>query len=158
MATAPTAILFGAAGAPPARAPLVASASAAVPRMPLVQIEQAPPVSTDDAADPAPVDPPERPRGDAVTASYYGKGFAGRPTASGERFDPRLLTAAHRTLPFGTLVKVTDALTGKNAVVRINDRGPFHGNRMIDLSEGAARKIGLAGRGTGKVILEVLRG
>ena len=153
MATAPTAILFGAAGVPAARAPMAASASAAVPSTPLVAAE-APP-----AAEPlAPVEPPERPRGDTVEASYYGKGFAGRPTASGERFDPKLLTAAHRTLPFGTLVRVTDTVSGKSVVVRINDRGPFHGNRAIDLSEGAAREIGLAQRGTGKVILEVLRG
>ena len=157
MATAPAAVLFGAAGVPAARAPIVASASAAVPRTPLLELERAPPSAAAEA-EPAPVEPPERPRGDAVTASYYGKGFAGRPTASGERFDPGLLTAAHRTLPFGTLVRVTDTLTGKSAVVRINDRGPFHGNRAIDLSEGAARKIGLARRGTGKVLLEVLSG
>ncbi|MFN3389331.1 MAG: septal ring lytic transglycosylase RlpA family protein [Allosphingosinicella sp.] len=151
MATAPTAILFGAAGVPAARAPIVASASAAVPQMPLVQIDRAAPA-------PARTPPPERPRGDTVEASYYGKGFAGRPTASGERFDPKLLTAAHRTLAFGTLVKVTDTVTGKSVVVRINDRGPFHGNRVLDLSEGAARQIGLAERGAGKVVMDVLRG
>lgn len=155
MATAPTAILFGAAGAPAARAPIAASASAAVPQMPLVHIERSapPPAET-----PPPVAPPERPRGDVVEASYYGQGFAGRPTASGERFDPKLLTAAHRTLAFGTLVKVTDTATGKSVVVRINDRGPFHGNRALDLSEGAARQIGLAERGTGKVVMQVVRG
>jgi rare lipoprotein A len=93
----------------------------------------------------------------AVEASYYGIGFEGRPTANGETFDPGQLTAAHRTLPFGTIVKVTDAVTGKSVDVRINDRGPFHGNREIDLSEAAARKIGMIGAGTAKVILETVR-
>ena len=67
----------------------------------------------------------------ALEASYYGDEFAGRPTANGETFNPELKTAAHRTLPFGTLVRVTDAITGKSTLVRINDRGPFHGNREI---------------------------
>ncbi|WP_231568191.1 septal ring lytic transglycosylase RlpA family protein [Novosphingobium malaysiense] len=89
-------------------------------------------------------------------ASYYGNEFAGRPTASGETFDPSALTAAHRTLPFGTEVQVTNELTGASVVVTINDRGPFHGNRVIDLSEAAARKIGLVRRGSGMVELAVL--
>lgn len=89
-------------------------------------------------------------------ASYYGRQFAGRPTASGERFDPAKLTAAHRTLPFGSKVRVTDPRSGKSVVVRINDRGPFHGNRVIDLSRGAAEKIGLVARGTGAVELALL--
>ena len=86
-------------------------------------------------------------------ASYYGAGFAGRPTANGERFDPSALTAAHRTLPFGTRVKVTNASNGRSVVVRINDRGPFHGGRVIDLSREAARQIGLIQQGHGMVQL-----
>lgn len=84
-------------------------------------------------------------------ASYYGAGFAGRPTASGERFNPSELTAAHRTLPFGTRVKVTNASNGRSVIVRINDRGPFHGGRVIDLSQEAARRIGLIQQGHGVV-------
>jgi len=89
-------------------------------------------------------------------ASYYGPGFEGRPTASGERFDPNDLTAAHRTLPMGSRVKVTNPQTGDSVVVRINDRGPFHGNRVIDLSQGAARAIGLIQSGTANVRLALL--
>lgn len=92
----------------------------------------------------------------AVEASFYGEAFAGRPTASGERFDPNALTAAHRTLPFNSLVKVTNAVTGKSTVVKINDRGPFHGNREIDLSKAAADEVGMLRAGTAKVRLEVL--
>ena len=92
----------------------------------------------------------------AVEASYYGPGFAGKLTANGERFDPEQLTAAHRTLPFGSIVKVTNAATGKSVEVKVNDRGPFHGNREIDLSVAAAREIGMLASGTGKVMLEVV--
>jgi rare lipoprotein A len=92
----------------------------------------------------------------AETASYYGA-ESGRHTASGERFDPNAMTAAHRTLPFGTLLRVT--YRGRSVVVRINDRGPFvrnggHFTRDIDLSEGAARRIGLPG--VGQVTVEVI--
>ena len=86
-------------------------------------------------------------------ASYYGSGFAGRPTASGERFNPSALTAAHRTLPFGTRIKVTNASNGRSVIVRINDRGPFHDGRVIDLSREAARRIGLIQQGHGLVQL-----
>lgn len=105
--------------------------------------------------EPLPDRPPEAAPG-AVEASYYGKGFEGRPTASGERFNSERLTAAHRTLPFGTIVKVTNAATGKSVKVRINDRGPFHGNREIDLSTAAARQIGMLASGTAKVTLDVV--
>jgi rare lipoprotein A len=93
-----------------------------------------------------------------VVASYYGPGFHGRTTANGERFDANALTAAHRTLPFGTRVKVTNPATGRSVVVRINDRGPFRRGREIDLSARAARMLGLYRRGIGEVILEVLDG
>jgi rare lipoprotein A (peptidoglycan hydrolase) len=76
-------------------------------------------------------------------ASWYGGKFHGRKTASGERFNQYGLTAAHRTLPFGALVKVTNVKTGESVVVRINDRGPHIAGRIIDLSYGAAKKIGL---------------
>ncbi len=89
-------------------------------------------------------------------ASWYGAQFAGRRTASGERFNPEELTAAHRTLPFGSLVRVTHASTGKSVVVRINDRGPFHGNRVIDLSKAAAEQIGIRSSGSGFVELALL--
>jgi rare lipoprotein A len=78
-------------------------------------------------------------------ASFYGRGLQGRRTASGERFDRKALTAAHPTLPFGTLVQVENLLTGRKVVVRINDRGPFARGRIIDLSEAAGSMIGLRG-------------
>lgn len=80
-------------------------------------------------------------------ASWYGPRFHGRPTASGERFDSMDLTAAHRTLKFGTRVCVRSSITGKTVVVRINDRGPFTGGRVIDLSQGAAEALGMIGLG-----------
>lgn len=89
-------------------------------------------------------------------ASFYGRRFAGRPTASGERFDPQGLTAAHRTLPFGSRVRVTNPANGRSVVVRINDRGPFHSRRVIDISRAAAEEIGLVSRGVGEVELELL--
>lgn len=91
-------------------------------------------------------------------ASWYGPGFHGATTASGEPFDRHAMTAAHRTLPFGTRVRVTNLATGGWAVVRINDRGPFHGNRVIDLAEAAAEVIGMKATGTATVRVEVLAG
>ena len=87
-------------------------------------------------------------------ASWYGPGFAGRKTASGERFDPSQYTAAHRTLPFGSRVRVTR--NGRSVVVRINDRGPFHGGRVIDLSQAAAEDLGIRSAGEGRVELALL--
>ena len=91
-------------------------------------------------------------------ASYYCCQFAGRLTANGERFNPGAMTAAHRYLRFGTYVRVTALRTGKSVVVRINDRGPFVGSRIIDLSAGAAAVIGIKGSGIGQVRLEVIGG
>jgi rare lipoprotein A len=88
-------------------------------------------------------------------ASYYGAGV-GEKTATGERFDPSDMTAAHRTLPFGTRVKVTRVDTGDSVVVRINDRGPFKPGRVIDLSEGAAKTLGMTDVGLTSVRLEVM--
>lgn len=90
------------------------------------------------------------------TASWYGPGFVGRTTASGETYDPSQLTAAHRTLPFGTRVRVTNQRSGSSVVVRINDRGPYAGGRIIDLSEAAARAIGMRGSGLAEVTLEIV--
>lgn len=90
-------------------------------------------------------------------ASWYGQEFAGRTTANGEIFDPLLLTAAHRTLPFGTVVDVRNVKTGKTVRVRINDRGPFVGNRIIDLSFAAASEIDLVEPGSGEVDLTIVR-
>lgn len=89
-------------------------------------------------------------------ASWYGPGFFGNRTASGEVLRPGTLTAAHRSLPFGTRVRVTNLYNGRSAVVRINDRGPFHGNRVIDLAHGAAGHLGLISSGVADVRLEVL--
>jgi len=89
-------------------------------------------------------------------ASWYGGKFQGRQTASGEIFDTNKFTAAHKTLAFGTLVKVTNLENGKSTVVRINDRGPFIPGRIIDLSRVAAVAIGLAGKGVAKVRIEEL--
>jgi rare lipoprotein A len=87
-------------------------------------------------------------------ASYYASCFHGRRTSSGEKCNVSLLTAAHRTLPFGTMVKVTMLSNGKSVVVRINDRGPHTKGRIIDLSQAAAKKIGLHRAGTAKVKIE----
>jgi rare lipoprotein A len=84
-------------------------------------------------------------------ASWYGPGFAGRKTANGERYKPSGITAAHKTLPFGTHVRVTNLENDKSIVVRINDRGPFVKGRIIDLSNGAAKKIGVVATGTARV-------
>jgi len=78
-------------------------------------------------------------------ASWYGPGFHGRKTASGETFNTHEMTAAHRTLPFGTKVRVVNKRTGKSVVVRINDRGPYAHGRVIDLSKASAQAIGLSG-------------
>ena len=115
---------------------------------------------------PAPVSLTERPRPELLggevprefqrgTASWYGPRFNGRRTASGERFDMREFTAAHRTLPFGTLVRVHSLVNGRDVDVRITDRGPYAGNRIIDLSRAAAEELGMLGMGFKEVVLLV---
>ena len=89
-------------------------------------------------------------------ASYYGHDFSGNKTATGERFNPNGMTAAHRSLPFGTRVRVTNTRNGRSVVVRINDRGPYIRGRVIDLSLGAARILGMMGSGIAPVRIEVL--
>jgi rare lipoprotein A len=88
-------------------------------------------------------------------ASWYGPGFDGHRTANGERYDMLSLTAAHKTLPFGTKVRVTNLQNGDSVIVRINDRGPYIGQRLIDLSKTAANNIGLLATGTAMVTLEI---
>ncbi|MDP8931437.1 MAG: septal ring lytic transglycosylase RlpA family protein, partial [Actinomycetota bacterium] len=89
-------------------------------------------------------------------ASWYGPGFAGNATASGEVYDPSELTAAHRSLPFGTRVRVTNQLNGRSVLVRINDRGPFAGGRIIDVSSAAADRLRMKGHGVVPVTVQVL--
>lgn len=103
--------------------------------------------------------PPPPPVTDGVqvgVASWYGPGFHGRRTANGEVYDQYDMTAAHPSLPLGTRAIVTNVQNGRAVEVRVNDRGPFVGNRVIDLSYGAARVIGLIGPGTGRVRIDVL--
>jgi rare lipoprotein A len=90
-------------------------------------------------------------------ASYYGNELAGNRTASGEIFSPSSFTAAHRSLAFGTQLRVTNLSNGADVVVRVNDRGPFVKSRIIDLSYAAAKEIGLTRSGTARVKLELLR-
>lgn len=113
------------------------------------------------AVDIAAIEPPveAEPAGQAIgagVASYYGRKFHGRRTASGETFDMNQMTAAHRTLPFGSKLRVTNPANGRSVVVRVNDRGPFHGNRVIDVSRAAATELGLIGPGKGQVELELI--
>ena len=91
-----------------------------------------------------------------VTASWYGPKFNGRPTSSGERFDMYAMTCAHKELPFGTRLRVTNPDNDKSVIVIVNDRGPFIRGRDLDLSYGAAQKIGHAAKGVGKVRIEHL--
>jgi rare lipoprotein A len=107
-----------------------------------------------------PYRPPEAARGGVETglASWYGPQFHGRPTSNREIFNMNDMTAAHPTLPFGTFVNVTNLDNDRTAVVRINDRGPFVGGRIIDVSYAAARVLGMIGPGTARVRLEVLEG
>jgi hypothetical protein len=92
-----------------------------------------------------------------TTASWYGPHFHGHRTSSGEVFNQNRLTAASRTLPMDSMVRVTNLANGKSVVVRINDRGPYVGGRAIDLSRAAARRIGLTRKGTGAVRIALLR-
>ncbi len=90
-------------------------------------------------------------------AGWYGQEFAGRTTANGEIFDPLIMTAAHRSLPFGTVIDVKNSKTGATVRVRVNDRGPYIGNRLIDLSYAAAQQIGIVDSGGGEVDIAVVR-
>lgn len=89
-------------------------------------------------------------------ASWYGSFHHGKKTASGERFNMHGLSAAHRTLPLGSMIAVTNKSTGKTITVKVNDRGPYHGNRILDLSKGAAKELGMISSGVGNVEITVL--
>ncbi|PSD38774.1 septal ring lytic transglycosylase RlpA family protein [Acinetobacter radioresistens] len=91
-------------------------------------------------------------------ASWYGRQFHGRKTASRETFDMNAMTAAHRSLPLNCYIRVTNRSNGKSVIVKVNDRGPFHGNRVLDLSYGAAKSIGVTNAGTAKVSIERVDG
>ena len=141
---------------------LAGSASFADSFAPYAATPASPQVSAgavDVSALPAPQPDASEPEGQAVgagLASWYGAELAGHRTASGERFDPSDLTAAHRSLPLGSHVRVTDERTGRSVVVRINDRGPYSGGRVIDLSQAAARELGIMGHGEARVSLALL--
>jgi rare lipoprotein A len=90
-------------------------------------------------------------------ASFYADRFRGRKTANGERYDPEKLTAAHRTLPFGTMVKVTNIKNNKSVIVRVNDRGPMYKGREIDLSRAAAQELNMLHSGVVWVVYEVVQ-
>src|SRR3990170_3920862 len=89
-------------------------------------------------------------------ASWYGRKFHGRQTSNGETYDMHAMTAAHKTLPLPSYVRVRNLENGRSAIVRVNDRGPFLNNRIIDLSYAAASKLGIAGTGTGLVEVEAV--
>ena len=89
-------------------------------------------------------------------ASWYGRRFHGQPTSSGERYDMYAMTAAHPTLPIPSYARVTNLANGRSVVVRINDRGPFHTDRVIDLSYAAAWKLGIVEGGSGRVLIEAI--
>ncbi len=89
-------------------------------------------------------------------ASWYGPGFHGKKTANGERYDMYTMTAAHKTLPLGTRVKITNLSNRKSIIVRINDRGPFHGGRIIDLSKRAAQQLGILEDGSARVHIKTI--
>jgi len=109
------------------------------------------------------VPPPQAPSpeastepGQLIVASWYGPGFHGGRTANGERFNQNDLTAAHRSLPFGSRIHLTNPANGRSVIVRVNDRGPHRRGRTIDLSRAAARRLGIENRGTARVKMRVL--
>ena len=115
------------------------------------------PAFTPVAIEPAEEQEPDTTHVGSGEASFYGNELAGNRTASGERFNPRALTAAHRTLPLGSKLRVTNKSNGKSVIVRINDRGPFTKARLIDVSFAAAQELNLVRAGRGNVRLELLR-
>lgn len=133
--------------APPARAAALADA------MVIIGPLDGDPQAVAEPADAATRSAPSRQPIARGMASWYGARFHGRRTASGERYDMHALTAAHKTLPFGTKVRVRSVHTGKEVVVRINDRGPYKHSRIIDLSLGAISALGLRHRGVTEVVL-----
>jgi rare lipoprotein A len=125
------------------------SASVPVP-LPSVPMD----ISDTSALVPEPSPAPQAVAFESGEASYYAKRFQGRRTASGERYDMHALTAAHRTLPFGSYARVSDRASARSVIVRINDRGPFARGRVIDLSYAAAALLGLQRKGSAQVTIE----
>ena len=139
------------------REPLVAARQeslAALDAAPTPQRVEAVATPEPNAPAPQPEPTPEPPTTTTWVASWYGPGFHGNLTANGETFDQWAMTAAHKSLDFGTEVRVTNPSTGDSVVVRINDRGPFVGGRDIDLSRGAAQALGVSG--VARVEVEIL--
>jgi rare lipoprotein A len=138
------------------------SASLAALALAVAGLTQAQPASAPAAASPAPAaastPAPAAASGDVTEGkvAYYGRKFAGRKTASGERFNPAAMTMAHKTLPFGTMVRVTNLKTNKSVVVRVNDRGPTTPDRIGDVSQGAAAKLRMLRSGVVQAKLEVV--
>jgi len=126
-----------------------------LPPVPQAHEEAAPAPAPEAQEEAAPAGEPETTQ--VGTASWYGPGFHGQETASGETFDQHALTAAHRTLPLGTEAKVTNLETGQSVHVTINDRGPYVQGRQLDLSQAAAKQIGLTKQGLAKVKIEAKR-
>ena len=140
-------------------------AAPAAPPVAAAPVPQQPPAASTRPAERSATPPPPKaavaprssvPRKPDGLASYYAHRYHGRRTASGERFDMRKMTAAHRTLPFGTRVRVTSVANGRSVVVRVNDRGPFVAGRVIDLSLAAARQLDMVRAGVTPVRVEVL--
>ena len=136
----------------------VATSSAVIE---LVPLEPSVEVTAPESPAAQPVEAPSVPQETLLgrgSASYYAAKFNGRRTASGETFNNREMTAAHRTLPFGSRVRVTNPSSGESVVVRINDRGPFTRGRMIDVSRAAAEQLGLIAAGHATVELALVEG
>jgi len=137
------------------------SGCAQLERTPEAAPAAAVPPETAPAAPPAAVTPSPDDAASSVQqrgrVSMYGTEFAGRKTASGEPFDPEALTMAHRTLPFGTRVRVTNLQNQRSVEVVVNDRGPFVSGRIADLSEGAARRIGMIADGVVEALLDIMQ-
>ena len=143
------AMLFGCAQLE--RAPEPAPPTPAAPIPPPTPLPPVPPAAPPSAGDTA-IGTQQRGR-----ISMYGNEFAGKKTASGEPFDPMALTMAHRTLPFGTRVRVTNLENQRSVEVVVNDRGPFVAGRIADLSEAAARRIGMVADGVVDAVLDILK-
>jgi rare lipoprotein A len=136
---------------------LVACAGRQVPPTPVAAVAPSPVEVSVPVSAPAPVPPvPEANYRETGIASWYGKELHGKQTANGEVFDMYGLSAAHRTLPLGTLVRVTNLDNFKSITVRINDRGPFFKSRFLDLSYGAAKELGFVSQGTARVKIETV--
>ena len=123
---------------------------------PLPPVQAVPALESPPAPDPTPEDAPPVVSTETGVVSFYGREFAGRRTANGEIFNPGALTMAHRTLPFGTLVRVTNLFNNKSVTLRVNDRGPFVGGRIGDLSAGAAALLDMVWSGVVRAKLEIL--